>query len=134
MIPLETYYQHPNFNAYIDYDICVLKFSFELSFDATVGKISLPAIGQTIANGTFGVVTGWGNTEALGRPAYQLQAVELPILSQETCKAIYKEGFTDRMLRPGFLGVGGCHISKIYFFITEDYFRVTQVGHWLLME
>lgn len=116
MVALEAIHQHPDFDyGLVDYDITVLHLASELSFGTSIGPASLPALNQEVAPGTPAVVTGWGVTEN-GLPS-QLQAVEVPIISQEDCRAAYGSSLvTDRMICAGFLEEGGkdaCQVNAL---------------------
>lgn len=109
VVSLEAYHQHPSYDYwYIDYDISILHFASELSFGSSINTIALPSLNQEIAAGTPAVVTGWGSTVEGGSLPLQLQAVEVPIVSLDDCKAAYgSAAVTDRMICAGLLEEGG---------------------------
>lgn len=61
-------------------------------------------------------MTGWGSTEEGGALPLQLQAVDVPIVSQEECRAAYgSAAVTDRMICAGLIEEGGkdaCQVRK----------------------
>lgn len=121
VVSLETYHQHPDFDYwYIDYDISVLHFASELSFGTSVGPVPLPALNQVIPAGTSSVVTGWGSTEEEGPLPLQLQAVQVPIVSEEDCKEAYgSAAVTDRMICAGFLEEGGKDACQVKYIVLK---------------
>lgn len=116
VISLLTYHQHPQYDDwYIDYDISILHFASEFSLGTAIGPAALPSLNQVVEAGTPAVVTGWGSTQEGGSLPLQLQAVEVPIISQEDCRSAYgSASVTDRMICAGLLEEGGkdaCQVS-----------------------
>lgn len=118
---LETYHQHPSYDYwYIDYDISILHFASELSFGTSIGPVPLPELNQAVAAGTPAVVTGWGSIQEGGSLPLQLQVVEVPIVSQEDCRAAYgSAAVTDRMICAGVLEEGGKDACQVEQFISK---------------
>lgn len=117
IVSLETYHQHPAFDYWnIDYDISILHLASELSFSSVVGTVPLPVLNQDIAGGTLAVVTGWGTTEEGGSLPLQLQAVNVPIVTLEECRAAYgSSAVTERMICAGIIEEGGkdaCQVNS----------------------
>lgn len=101
--------KHPNFNpATLDSDVALLKLQTP-SNRQTVGLI--PQGDTTLtAPGVVSTITGWGNMNASGSPAYAdaLMQVSLPIVSNATCNApgSYGGDITANMMCAG-LAEGG---------------------------
>lgn len=108
VVAVEAIFQNPQYDDWtLDYDITVLLLASELTYSAAIGPIGLPVLNQQIPAGTRSVVSGWGTTSS-GSSATQLQAVEVPIVSLEDCKAAYdRYDVTERMICAGYLGEGG---------------------------
>lgn len=100
---------HPNYNTRtLDYDVAVMKLSSPLTYTNAIKKISLTTTRP--ASGSVATVTGWGANRRGGAATYQLQAVQVPVVAQTTCKNRYSAAglsVTDRMLCAGYLYVGG---------------------------
>ncbi|KAF2896658.1 hypothetical protein ILUMI_09518 [Ignelater luminosus] len=105
IIGVASIIQNPSYNrASIDYDISVLI----LSSPQTLGKpIQLANDNQDIPAGTIATISGWGTLREGGSLPDQLQAVNVPIVSQANCKSAYgSSSITDRMLCAGYSGGG----------------------------
>lgn len=115
VIRIEQFYQHPEYNGTIlDYDITVLKLASPLNFGTTVAPIRLPESNYPIVPGANCFVTGWGALVENGSAAFQLQVVEVPLVSQQDCIAIYGvENITDTMVCAGYTqgGKDACQVS-----------------------
>lgn len=123
MVAVQTIYQNPDYDSWnIDYDISVLLLASELTYSAAIGPIALPALNEDFPAGTPSIVSGWGTTSS-GGLASQLQAVEVPIVSLEDCRAAYVQyEVTERMVCAGYLGVGGkdaCQVRKTFYLISQ---------------
>uniref|UniRef100_A0A3B3ZMK9 trypsin n=1 Tax=Periophthalmus magnuspinnatus TaxID=409849 RepID=A0A3B3ZMK9_9GOBI len=89
----------------LDYDIMLMKLAHPAILNKYVKPISLPT---ACANpGTMCMVSGWGNiyTDEVFNP-FNLQCVEVPILSDEVCKNSYPGQITERMVCAGYLEGG----------------------------
>lgn len=97
---------HPNFNPNtLENDISIIFLASALTFGSGVAVIPLPAQSQYIAEGTRAVVSGWGALTEGGSSPLQLQAVGVPVVSNERCNAAYAAlgwGVTESMLCAGY--------------------------------
>ncbi|KAI4459637.1 polyserase-related [Holotrichia oblita] len=106
VIAVSTITDHPNFSSStLDNDISILFLASALTFGSGVAIIALPAQSQIIPDGTRAVVSGWGALTEGGSSPLQLQAVGVPIVSNERCNAAYAPlgwGVTETMICAGY--------------------------------
>lgn len=104
MIQIQNVYENPSFNrTNIDYDISILRLASSLNFGSAVAPIPLPESSYPIVPGQISQVTGWGALTEGGAAAYQLQVVEVPLVSLEECTEAYgADNITERMLCAGY--------------------------------
>lgn len=84
-----------------DYNIALLEFATELSFDDTVRAVKMAAAGVELEPGTSCLLSGWGTTQMDGSLVQHLRAVELPVVSEAMCKRVYGKEITPRMFCAG---------------------------------
>ncbi|XP_050303493.1 trypsin-2-like [Anthonomus grandis grandis] len=92
-------FDHPgygNTDNRFDYDITLIRLASALVFRPNIQPISLPALNHVLVPGTSAVVTGWGALWQGGSAPSRLHAVEVPILSNESC-AEYYDGAWDQI-------------------------------------
>ncbi|MGD3108844.1 serine protease [Streptomyces sp. YGL11-2] len=96
--------RHPKYNpATIDYDVAVLVLDAPLVLGAAVRPIPLQEAGAEPASGTPATVTGWGSTRDGGPLPQLLRRVDVPKLSDSSCKSAYGAGsITPRMTCYGY--------------------------------
>ncbi|XP_025835628.1 trypsin-7-like [Agrilus planipennis] len=85
----------------LDYDISILRLDEDLVFGRTIGPVSLPPPNVVLPAGTMATVAGWGDLSDGGVIPTQLQAVTIPIISNEECIRHYNGTFaliSDRSL------------------------------------
>ncbi|XP_038594659.1 mast cell tryptase-like [Micropterus salmoides] len=83
---------HPKFNpGTFENDICLLKLSSPVGFNAYVQPVCLAATGSTFYKGTVSWATGWGNVgTGVSLPYPQkLMEVQLPIVGNRQCTCTY---------------------------------------------
>ncbi|XP_057659340.1 transmembrane protease serine 9-like [Diorhabda carinulata] len=99
---------HPDFDDLtFDYDISILRLTTSLDFGKRVQPITLATAGTQIDDNLDGYVTGWGKLGEQEPMSNQLQVVELPVISTQTCSRYYPTGFiTERMFCAGYIGGG----------------------------
>lgn len=101
VINITSIIRHPKWNAEIqtDYDIAVLRLEHCLQMECGVQAIAVASKNHELPPGTDCIVSGWES----GSNPTQLQAVHIPIISQQDCRNAYA-GFQipDRMLCAGF--------------------------------
>ncbi|KAJ8918089.1 hypothetical protein NQ315_011546 [Exocentrus adspersus] len=99
---------HPNYSSKtLDYDIALLQSSVAIS-TSNAQPVPLPSPGTGPAAGSTAIVTGWGKLSEEGPLSSILQVVQLPVISQQSCRSAYTtSAITDRMFCAGYLGVGG---------------------------
>ncbi|XP_058815501.1 trypsin-7-like [Topomyia yanbarensis] len=90
---------HPQYNdANLANDVCVLR-TVELMIGLFIAPIGLVPAGTYYPGGTRAVVSGWGLTSVPGPIPTLLQAVNIPVVDQETCAAQWADGqVTEDML------------------------------------
>ncbi|QRK07430.1 trypsin-like serine protease [Archangium violaceum] len=92
-------------------DVALLHLSKPLKLNGSVAPIALAtpedeAAGLTAA-GILSTVTGWGDLAANGSPPDTLQAVDVPLVSNEEAGAAYGLTLSEDQLAAGVMGVGG---------------------------
>ena len=106
-LAVEAIVRHPLYNgALADYDVALLKLA-ESSTQPVIKMVSPDDLALEVAD-TPAMVVGWGRTDEKARMD-NLQQVEVPLVSKETCAAAYQSlgyGITDRMICAG-LADGG---------------------------
>lgn len=117
---------HPNYNPdTYEFDISIISLTSPLTFGPAVATIALPTPRQYIVEGTPAIVTGWGAMVENGTaPVPQLQAVSVPVISNERCHEFYQvvgDNITDSMLCAGYT-VGGRDACQVNSFqkLTSD--------------
>ena len=80
---------HPDFDYFMLYnDICILKLASSLELNDVVKGITLPSVDQEEFEGTA-TVSGWGALKEGGELPDVLYAVDVPIVSDASCKYSY---------------------------------------------
>lgn len=99
---------HPDYDSWtITNDICLLHLTKPLEFNDHVNKIALPVAGKEEEAGSVCTVSGWGTTSEGGHLASVLMKVDVPVVSDEDCRASYGENdVADSMICAG-LDEGG---------------------------
>ncbi|XP_025835651.1 trypsin-7-like, partial [Agrilus planipennis] len=101
-ITVAEIFLHPLYNATSqDYDICILRLNEDLVFGASTNTILLPPPSLILFSGTMATVVGWGDVSDGGASPTQLEAVSLPVISNEECVRLYNGTgtlITDRSL------------------------------------
>ncbi|XP_046846328.1 trypsin-like [Xenia sp. Carnegie-2017] len=92
---------HPQYNKKtIDYDIAIIELKESVNFTKRIKPVcintGLDFTGQRC------YITGWGTLQSRGLFPKVLQEAQVPIVTAEECKIIYKSTITDRMLCAGF--------------------------------
>lgn len=104
VINVTTIIRHPKWNAEIqtDYDIAVLVLEQFLEMGCGVQAIAMAPKCLELPPGTDCIVSGW-ESGSDGSDPIQLQAVHIPIISQQDCKNAYVGyDIPDRMICAGF--------------------------------
>uniref|UniRef100_A0A8C3T4G6 Peptidase S1 domain-containing protein n=1 Tax=Chelydra serpentina TaxID=8475 RepID=A0A8C3T4G6_CHESE len=104
----------------LDHDIMLIKLAHPIQPDAYVQPVPLPT--ACPAAGTSCVVSGWGNILSDVFSPYNLQCVNIPILSNAECEGSYPGMITSTMLCAGYLEGG------------KDACQVRANGHVRLLE
>jgi len=94
---LDAIIGHPDYSsATISNDACLLKLKEPFEWTEFIQPIALPAPMQDTAAGSMVTVTGWGtlNEGGLGLPNV-LHKVDVPVVSDEDCRASYEAGGVD---------------------------------------
>ncbi|KAI7815140.1 Serine protease [Rhyzopertha dominica] len=92
----------------LDYDIAVLRTSSAFSLGSTgIRAVSLLSAGSSPSTGALAYVSGWGTLSSGGSIPATLRAVDVPIVSQTSCRSSYgTSAITDRMLCAGYAAGG----------------------------
>merc|ERR1712168_1400321 len=86
----------------ISNDICLLKLEHEATLGDKVKLIDFPEANEEYEEGTLCTVTGWGTTKAGGHLSDVLKKVQVPVVSDEECRAAYGESqIKDSMICAG---------------------------------
>nr|CAD7586358.1 unnamed protein product [Timema genevievae] len=96
---------HQNYNyTYLNYDIALLQVGESFERSDNVRSVDLPEQDEVIPAGTLAVVTGWGRNASEGYDSDVLQAVEVPVVSEEECRQDYlgDDGITPIMICAGY--------------------------------
>ncbi|XP_058447436.1 trypsin 3A1-like [Malaya genurostris] len=101
---------HPQYNdSTLQYDVCVLR-TVELMEGANIAPIALVPAETYYPGGTRAVVSGWGLTSVPGSLATILQAVDIPVVDQETCASQWSSvAVTDDMICASETGRDACN-------------------------
>ncbi|MBM0273951.1 serine protease, partial [Streptococcus suis] len=83
------FFTHENWNSFtLKNDIALIKLPNPVSFNGYIQPVSLPS--SDVAVGTIVTPTGWGRTsDTSGGIASKLQQVNVPIMSNANCDAVY---------------------------------------------
>nr|XP_035942488.1 cationic trypsin [Halichoerus grypus] len=98
--------RHPKYNEKtFDNDIMLIKLSSPATLNSRVSAVSLPK--SCAAAGTQCLISGWGNTQSIGENYPDLlQCLQVPILSDSTCRNAYPGKITSNMMCLGSLKGG----------------------------
>ncbi|GFR33106.1 plasma kallikrein [Trichonephila clavata] len=86
-------------------DIALLRLTSPIDLDNSDGfmnGVCLPSKDLADNITGMGTVTGWGTTSQGGSLSETLRAVDVPLLSDEKCKEVYKENYEPTMLCAGY--------------------------------
>ncbi|GIY61334.1 plasma kallikrein [Caerostris darwini] len=86
-------------------DIALLRLTTPIEMESSEGMVNgvcLPS--KEMADNTTGTgtVSGWGTTSQGGSLSESLQAVDVPILSDDQCKDVYKDSYESTMMCAGY--------------------------------
>uniref|UniRef100_A0A3Q3X683 trypsin n=1 Tax=Mola mola TaxID=94237 RepID=A0A3Q3X683_MOLML len=98
--------RHPRYNSYnLDNDIMLIKLNKPASLNHYVRTVFLPS--SCSRSGTSCLISGWGNTSSSGNKyPDRLMCLDVPILSDSSCKSSYPGQITSNMFCAGFLEGG----------------------------
>ncbi|XP_031424860.1 trypsin-3-like [Clupea harengus] len=98
--------RHPRYNGNnLDNDIMLIKLSKPASLNSYVKAVALPS--SCASSGTRCLVSGWGNTSGSGSNyPDRLRCLDLPILSDSSCRSAYPGQITSNMFCAGFMEGG----------------------------
>ncbi|TKS82329.1 Anionic trypsin-1 [Collichthys lucidus] len=103
---VDAIYWHQSYDYQtLDYDIMLMKLAHPVTVNEYVKPIDLPIACPTA--GTMCRVSGWGNiySDSVFSP-FNLQCVEVPILSDKDCETSYPGKITNQMVCAGYLEGG----------------------------
>ena len=103
-IPVNSLILHENYDSYtVENDICLLELGEKVIMGEHVGIIALPDPMEEYEAGTMCTVTGWGALSEGGSLGDTLQKVDVPVVSDEDCRAAYGQAdVADSMICAGF--------------------------------
>ncbi|CAI9607715.1 unnamed protein product, partial [Staurois parvus] len=85
-----------------DYDFMLVKLAEPAQFNKYVQPIPLATSCPTV--GSQCLVSGWGNMRIIGvQYATRLQCLDLPVLSDSSCRSSYPDMITSNMFCAGYL-------------------------------
>lgn len=102
IVKVKEIYMHEKYNIWtVDNDVAILHLAQDLPFDSNSSPIELAD--ELPSPGELATITGWGETVLNGDFSDRLRSVNVPILSQDECRASYKyEEVTDNMVCAGY--------------------------------
>ena len=104
-VNISEFIVHPQYRPNLfDYDIALIR--LESDIEAVEFLQIIPDDFQVVTDQMTSVI-GWGITDvSVGVVSDSLQQVDVPIVSQETCREIYPTSLTERMLCAGYVQGG----------------------------
>ncbi|CAH1405196.1 unnamed protein product [Nezara viridula] len=87
-----------------DHDIAVLRLNAQVPLTETIRPICLPKVSDTLYAGTKAIATGWGTLKEDGKPSCILQEVEIPVMSNDDCRA--NTSYNPKMISDNMLCAG----------------------------
>lgn len=110
-IGVEKIIRHENYdNNRVINDIAILylKNGIQLGTAYSTSIISIPNSGETIKDGSIGIVTGWGAIQENGYAVDVLRMVNVPVISNAKCNMVneYNGIITENMLCAGYAAGG----------------------------
>ncbi|XP_040183404.1 trypsin-3-like [Rana temporaria] len=105
-IRVEKAIKYSSYNSKtLDYDFMLVKLAEPAQFNQYVQPIPIATSCPTV--GSQCLVSGWGNTRIIGvQYATNLQCLDLPVLSDSSCKASYPNQITTNMFCAGYMEGG----------------------------
>lgn len=105
---------HPKWSIEsLDYDIAVLEVETAVTLNNEVQPAKLPSADLEVAKDTKTTISGWGLTkEGSTELPTNLQAAEIPTLSKITCRALYPDNYSERMICAG-TPLGGTDVCQV---------------------
>ncbi|XP_060937607.1 trypsin-2-like [Limanda limanda] len=103
---VDAIYWHENYDyTTLDFDIMLMRLAHPATITQYVKPVALPK--ACPAAGDMCTVSGWGNiyTDSVFNP-FNLQCVQVPILSHKECEGSYPGKISDRMVCAGYLEGG----------------------------
>uniref|UniRef100_A0A8C4WRE5 Peptidase S1 domain-containing protein n=1 Tax=Gopherus evgoodei TaxID=1825980 RepID=A0A8C4WRE5_9SAUR len=111
LMRIETIVWHPSYDYQtLDHNIMLIKLAHPVQTDAYVQPVAL--LTACPAASTSCVVSGWGNILSDVFSPYNLQCINIPILSNAQCEGFYPRMITSTMLCAGYLegGKDACQV------------------------
>ncbi|XP_058054370.1 trypsin 3A1-like [Anopheles bellator] len=101
---------HPSYNdGTLDFDVCVVRITTSF-VGANIAAATLAPEGTDYPAGTRTVVSGWGLTSPIGALPINLMAVDVPLISQESCRSSWSLlSVTDNMICASEAGRDACN-------------------------
>jgi len=109
-IGIQRVIRHPSYDNFsLDNDIALIELTEAAQLNewvTTIPVVTSPADDSLYEDGTESTVTGWGATREGGNSSNVLLEVNLPIVSQATCRSVYGSELTQNMFCAGFADGG----------------------------
>ncbi|XP_050096515.1 trypsin-7-like [Anopheles aquasalis] len=101
---------HPDYSdTTLDFDVCLIRITTSF-VGPNIAPATLAPEGTDYPAGTRTVVSGWGLTSPISPLPINLMAVELPLISQESCRSTWGAlGVTDNMICASEPGRDACN-------------------------
>ncbi|XP_021249314.1 LOW QUALITY PROTEIN: serine protease 56 [Numida meleagris] len=114
-VPVRRIVPHPKFNPKTFHgDLALLELAEPLAPSGTVIPVCLPSAATEPSPGTPCHIAGWGSLYEEGPSAEVVMEAQVPLLSQETCRAaLGRELLTSAMFCAGYLsgGIDSCQVT-----------------------
>lgn len=96
--------EHPQYNKYsaYDFDIAILRLNDSQAFPEIHSFAKIPRRNSELKVGELTIVSGWGDTKNPLESPKHLRAAKVPIISQASCKKVYKKSLTENMFCAGY--------------------------------
>lgn len=120
LVDIASFEVHPSWDKMLmsDNDLAVVRLKTSVVFSENIAPIRMANEGDESKVGEMTKVSGWGDTRRSWEPPNFLRAVNVPIVSLETCRGFHYKNepeVTERMICAGFLeGGGSCDILDLF--------------------
>jgi len=99
-IPVAKIIPHPKYRMKAFNDIAIMKLVRPVKFGPWIQPACLPAAGEIVPEGTTSTIHGWGRSAEEGTSPPTLHQVSLPVITTQSCAAIFKKNDYPLVLNP----------------------------------